>query len=59
MIQPTDVNYAMAMAYESNSTMLESIKFIRKNFPAFAYTEDEKLEDIWDAIDAYVDLFNS
>ena len=51
-----DLNYAMAYAYDNNSNMYECLKFVRENYPAFNVYDDEYLERIWDAIDAYVDI---
>ena len=51
-----DLNYAVAEAYENNSNRNECIKYVRKNYPQYALTDDEVIEEIWDAIDAYVDI---
>jgi len=52
----SDINYAMAYAYDNNSNMYECVKFVRKNYPAFNVLDDGELERIWDAIDAYADI---
>jgi len=52
----SDINYAMAYAYDNNSNMYECVKFVRKNYPAFDIHDDEELERIWDSIDAYADI---
>jgi hypothetical protein len=51
-----NLNYAVAYAYDNNSNMYECIKYIRKNYPYFVNYEDEEIEQIWDAIDAYADI---
>jgi len=50
------VHYAMAFGYCNNSNMYECIKYVRKKYPQHNNVEDSVLENIWDAIDAYVDI---
>ena len=50
------VEYAVAYAYNNNSNMYECIKYVRKHFPEYTIVEDSRIEEIWDAIDAYVDV---
>jgi hypothetical protein len=51
-----NINYAVALAYLNNSNMYECVKYVRREFPEFDIFDDEKIEELWDAIDAYVDI---
>ena len=51
-----NLNYAVAEAYENNSNGYECIKYVRKHYPQYALTDEEVISEIWDAIDAYVDI---
>jgi len=52
-----NINYAVAIAYQNDSNMGECIKYVRRHFPEFNMVDDEKIEELWAAIDAFVDIF--
>jgi hypothetical protein len=51
-----NLNYAVAEAYQNNSNRYECIKYVRKNYNQYSSVDDEVIEEIWNAIDAYVDI---
>ena len=51
-----NINYAVAEAYKNNSNRYECIKYVRKNYKQYALTDDLVIGEMWDAIDAYVDI---
>lgn len=53
---PRTIHYAVAKGYCNNSNMYEVIKYVRKKYPEHIVVDDEAIEEIWDSIDAYVDL---
>jgi len=50
---PNDIYYAMAEAYQFNSNLHMCVKAVMS---LFSWLEEHRAEDLWHAIDAYVDL---
>lgn len=48
-----DIYYAMACAYDDNNNQKKCVEAVREKFSEY---DEYKLEELWYAIDAYVDM---